>query len=145
MRYVILLGAAALLLMAVVGCSSSPAGSITGPAKEASALNLAPAPSTPPAPPPVASPGFYGKVSNFSAAGFTLTSPSGSTLDVTFTPETEVLYQGTFTDVADSPLADGMNVTVTGSVSGLPEHATARASFVVINSSLTNRGLIVAD
>lgn len=147
MRYAILLGAAALML-ALFGCSSNPAGSITGPADPAPAgmsLNSAPVPGAPPSSTPSAAPGFYGKVSNLSASGFTLTSPSGSTLNVTFTPETEVLYQGSFSNVADSPLANGMFVTVTGSVSGLPQHATARASFVVINSSLTNRGLVVAD
>lgn len=134
------------LAFIAVGCSSNPAGSnITGPAGTA-AMNSAPVPYTPPSPPTVtAAPGFYGTVSNLSATGMTLTSPTGSTLNVTFATGTQVLYQGNVTDVAASPLADGMNVTVTGSVSGLPGHATERVAMVVINSSQTNRNLVVAN
>lgn len=143
MRKLFLLGVAALAL-AVFGCSSNSGSDITGPVG-ATASGSTPAPQLPPVPEPIAAPGFYGTVSNLGASGFTLTSPDGRTLNVTTTPETNVLYQGTMTNLADSPLADGMNVSVNGAVSGQPQQARIRAGLVVINSSLTNRGLIVAE
>ncbi len=140
MRKLLFVGLLAVAFMAF-GCGSNPAGSITGPTQEVTALNLASPPTTLPAPEPLASPGFYGTVSNLSAAGFTLTSPDGRTLDVTASPGTMVLFQGDVTDLASSPLADGMNVAVNGTVSGLPEHAMVRALLVVINSSVSNRDI----
>lgn len=150
--------------LGLFGCSSGSPGKITRPAS-ASQLNLPPGLSggfnwqdeyigppkyiqlEGPSSGQVASavPGIYGTVSNLSANGFTLTSPSGSTLNVTFTTGTQVLYQGNLTDVAASPLVNGMNVTVTGLVSGLPGHATERAFMVVINSGQTNRNLVVQN
>ena len=163
MRNLLILGGAVLML-AAFGCSSNPAGSITGPSQTFQ-LNL-PAgegssfdpndefigppkyielESSAPAGAPTVAPGFYGTVSNLSAGGFTLTSPDGRTLKVTFTPETKVVYQGTMTSPADSPLEDGMNVSVRGTVAGLPQHATVRGMLVVINSSLTNQTLVNPD
>ncbi|HXF49293.1 MAG TPA: hypothetical protein VNL73_07710 [Verrucomicrobiae bacterium] len=167
MRSLLFLGLLAVALF-VFGCGSNQAGNVTGPA----AINQTAQPVTqqqefdwqdefigppkyielerPPAPtaPPGtvnATPGFYGMVSNLSAAGFTLTSPDGRTLNVTTTPETNVLYQGSMTDLASSPLENGMNVSVSGTVSGLPGQARVRALLVVINNSFTNQGLIAVD
>ncbi len=167
MRYLLFLGLLAVAFLAF-GCGSNPAGSITGPGSTGQA-NLpagqqqefdwldeyigppkpieleSGAPLAPPAPDVLASPGFYGAVSNLSAAGFTLTSPDGRTYNVTVTPETNVLYQGSMTSLADSPLENGMNVSINGAVSGLPEKAPIRALLIVVNSGLTNQGLIVVD
>ena len=143
MSKLFLLGVAALAL-AVFGCSSNSGSDITGPVGT-TASGSSPAPQLPPVPEPIAAPGFYGTVSNLGASGFTLTSPDDRALDVTTTPGTKVLYQGTMTSLADSPLENDMNVSVSGTVSGLPGEARLRALLVVINNSLTNQGLIVVD
>ncbi|MCI0406308.1 MAG: hypothetical protein L0Z48_00590 [candidate division Zixibacteria bacterium] len=164
MRNLLFLGLLAVALLAF-GCGSNQSGNITGPANTTQAEKPAsqqrdfdwqdeyigpPKPielesAAPPAPDVLASPGFYGTVSNLSAAGFTLTSPDGRTYEVTVTPETNVLYQGTMTNLGDSPLENGLNVSINGIVAGLPGQSRVRALLIVINASFTNQGLIAVD
>ena len=167
MRSLLFLGLLAVAFWAF-GCGSNPAGNVTGPA----AINQTAQPvaqqqefdlsdeiigppkytelqtaAPPGATPEVVYPGFYGMVSNLNlgAGTFTLTSPSGNTLDVTATPGAQILYQGTFYDLTSSPLENGVNVSVTPYVSNLPEYAHVRATLIVINSSPTNQGLIAVE
>jgi|GEM_PF-6670224 len=167
MRSLLFLGLLAVALF-VFGCGSNQASNVTGPA----AINQMAQPvaqqqefdvsdeiigppkytelqtaAPPGATPEVVYPGFYGMVSNLNlgAGTFSLSSPSGNTLDVTATPGAMVLYQGTFYELATSPLTNGMNVSVTPYLSNLPEDAHVRATLIVINSSPTNRGLIAVE
>lgn len=139
MRNLLLLGLLVALAVAA-GCSSnSPTGSITGQA------GLLSGSMTPPPPPPVVPAGaVYGMTSNvdLTAGTFTVTSPDGKVVDVVLSATTKVLYEGTTADLSASQLVDGLTVTVTGTVIGLPSQSKVRAAMVVINSSDSNREII---
>lgn len=139
MRNLLLLGGVALAL-AAFGCSSNPVAGANDASSGAVSSDALIYGSQVPTPQPTVQPGFFGTVSNLdlSAGTFTLTSPDGRTLNVATTPGTQVLFQGEFTNVGTSALKNGQKVTVSGSVAGLPQHATARAALIIINSRPAN-------
>lgn len=128
------------IVVAAVGCSSDHSTSgLTGPASLTSGAVSA----TPPTVAP--SPALFGKVSNLSASGFTLTTTNGNTYDITTSATTVVRFTGSTSDVASSVLADGEMVTVVGTPTGLPSQAKERATLVVINNGYANQQVISAQ
>ncbi len=139
MRNLIVLALVAIALV-VVGCkSNSPSGQIMGP--ETSGTGLSGVVNPPPT--PIATPAFYGAVSNLNlqAGTFTVVTLAGDTESVVTTPSTIVRYQGLSANVSTSAIKDGDEVTVTGTISGLPGHAKVGARLIVINSSPVNQPL----
>ena len=88
--------------------------------------------------------GFFGKVSDLNSGAFTLTSPSGRTMDVTTDAETRVIYKDSTTSLADSPLKNGDMVSAQGFPTGTKEHPSILARWIVINNRPQNR-LVAAD
>ncbi|MCI0329613.1 MAG: hypothetical protein L0196_01475 [candidate division Zixibacteria bacterium] len=125
---------------AAFGCSSNPAGNISGPASsetssEAAATGLY-LPSPVPDGVPAGAQAFFGQISDLSASGFTLTSQSGESFDILVTPETQVLLLGTFsTDLSE--LEDGLWVTAYAQVRGMPGAAPLTAAVIVVPAANT--------
>ena len=133
MRSLLVMLGGLILAALVVGCSTdNPAA----PVNISPRLSTLETPNMVSIPTPAAIPGFYGTISNLNlAAGtFTLTSPSGNTEDVTTSPGTLVRFQGSTSPVGTSSLQDGEKVSVSGTVTGLPQQARVRAALIVINS-----------
>ncbi|MGH8004827.1 MAG: hypothetical protein ACRECJ_08905 [Limisphaerales bacterium] len=152
MRYLILLGAAVLML-AVIGCSSNTGSGITGPTSAGSLSASGPTSGgsiTPPdIPVPAGALAFYGTVSNLSGGSFTLTAPDGRNVNVTTDENTQVLALGSFAAVDASALADDQVVSLWGHIEGRPsgppgEGTAIDAVLIVINARQVN-GLIVVD
>jgi len=135
-----------LLMLAVViyaaGCKSdNPTGSLSyWDQQSAKTIGL----TTPTPPTPAGNRALYGTISNLNlvAGTFTLTTTDGKTYDLSFSSETMVLYKGGTTDLGSSALADGLTVTVTGYVTGLPVQAKVRATLIIIDNSKPNQDQI---
>lgn len=141
MRTLLLLGLLAAVAVAA-GCSSNgTSGNLTGWNDQAALVSGQLTP-TPPTIDVVGA--VYGVTSNVNlgAGTFTVTTPDGKSVDIVLSATSKVLYKGSTTDVGTSQLTDGLTVTVTGTVIGLPTQAKVRAALVVINVSESNQELL---
>ena len=141
MRTLLLLGLLAMVAVAV-GCSSNGAsGNLTGWNDQSALVSGY----VTPTPPNISTAGaVYGTTSNVNVAAgtFTVTTPTDKVVNILLSSNAKVLYSGSTTDVGSSKLADGLNVTVTGTVMGLPTQSKVRAELVIINLSQPNQEIL---